>query len=364
VISIAQWLESLGLGQYAGSFKENAVGLDQLATLTDDELKELGVGALGHRKRIRDSAKDLGTESQRAEAAKTDSTTSLATTGEAERRQLTVMFCDLVGSTSLSERMDPEEFRDVIAAYQAAVSKAVEQYDGYIARYMGDGLLVYFGYPKAHEDDAERAVRAGLGIIGSISQLDAEIGTTLQARVGIATGLVVAGDIIGEGSSEEHAVLGDTPNLAARLESIAPPSGVVVAESTQRLVEGLFVLETLGSQPLKGISAPVTAFRVTGSSDAPSRFEAAAAQGLTPLVGRQVEIQLLRDRWAQTKDGEGQVVVLSGEAGVGKSRIVRGFQEQTRDELKSRVLYFCSPHHQSSALRFHCRWTGATPKSK
>ncbi|MDH3714872.1 MAG: AAA family ATPase, partial [Gammaproteobacteria bacterium] len=334
---ISQWLDSLGLGQYARSFEENSIELDQLSTLSDDELTELGVKALGHRKRIRDSARDMETETRHADTSRAAASTTSA--GDAERRQLTVMFCDLVASTALSEQMDPEEFRDVIAAYQGAVTQSVARYEGYVARYMGDGLLVYFGYPRAHEDDAERAVLAGLAAVDSVRRLDITGVSTLKARVGIATGLVVAGDIVGEGASEERAVLGDTPNLAARLEATATPNSVIVAQSTQRLVEHLFVFETLGNQSLKGISDPVTAFRVTGSSEAPSRFEAAATRGLTPLVGRHVETQLLCDRWAQARDGEGQVVLLSGEAGIGKSRIVRGFQDQTADEARSRFLY-------------------------
>ncbi len=274
-----------------------------------------------------------------------------ASAESAERRQLTVMFCDLVGSTAISERMDPEDLREIIAAYRSTVTRAIERYEGYVARYLGDGLLVYFGYPRAHEDDAERAVRAGLAIVERVGRLSRETEIDLKVRVGVATGLVVVGDIVGEGVSEERAVLGDTPNLAARLQAAAAPDTVVIAAGTQRLVDGLFVCEELPPQTFKGISTPVRACRVLGASDAPSRFEATANRRLSPIVGREEEIGLLLKRWAQAREGEGQTVLLSGEAGVGKSRILRGFQEQAKRQAHSRVLYFCSPYHQNTALQ-------------
>jgi len=343
---IEQWLEQLGLGKYAQVFASSDIGFDVLPELTDDVLKELGV-SVGDRLRLLKAAREYNASEATTTLISSSPTTPIA---EAERRQLTVMFCDLVGSTALSESMDPERFREVIAIYQSAVSTAIQQFDGYIARYMGDGLLVYFGYPQAHEDDAERAVRAGLGIVEAVGKIDEQDGTMLQVRIGIATGLVVAGDIIGEGASEERSVLGDTPNLAARLQGIAPPNGVIIMENTLRLTEGLFVVNSLGDRSLKGLTSPVATYQVTGVSKAPSRFEAAAMRGLVPLVGRESEVGLLLDRWNQAKEGEGQVVLLSGEAGVGKSRIVRGFQERVENDQKSRVLYYCSPHHQSSAL--------------
>ena len=273
-----------------------------------------------------------------------------AETSHAERRQLTVMFCDLVGSTALSERLDPEELRDVIGAYQEACAAAIGRFEGYIARYMGDGLLVYFGYPQAHEDDAERAVRAGLGIVEAVAGLHPRDDLTLEVRIGIATGLVVAGDIIGEGASEERAVLGETPNLAARLQGEAEPDTVVIVDATRRLVDGLFICEALGARPLKGISEPVALFRVLRASDASSRFEATARRGLLKLVGREEEIGLLLKRWSQARDGEGQVVLLSGEAGLGKSRIAHGLGERLEGETMGRVLYHASAYHRNSAL--------------
>jgi class 3 adenylate cyclase/tetratricopeptide (TPR) repeat protein len=272
------------------------------------------------------------------------------TTSEAERRQLTVMFCDLVGSTALSEQLDPEDYREVLVAYQSAARGIIEQYDGYIARYMGDGLLVYFGYPQAHEDDAERAVRAGIGLVDSVTSLRPRDDVELHVRIGIATGLSVVGDIVGEGASEERAALGEIPNLAARLQGAASSDSIIISDHTQRLIAGLFVCERLDAQTFKGIEGAVNTYRIVGKSEVSTRFEAAAVRGLTPLVGRVSELGLLLERWSQAKDGEGQVVLVSGEAGVGKSRIVRGFQERIAGEAGSRVLYFCSPYHANSAL--------------
>jgi class 3 adenylate cyclase/tetratricopeptide (TPR) repeat protein len=272
---------------------------------------------------------------------------------EPERRHLTVMFCDLVGSTTLAERVDPEELHTLLAQYQDICAEMIHRYDGHIARYVGDGLLVYFGYPKAHEDDAQRSVCAGLDIVEAIHDLETEIAdpnVNLAVRIGIVTGLVVAGDIGSGERVEEKAIVGETPNLAARLQALAQPDTVVVGASTHRLVEGLFDCDNLGSQHLKGISQAVTAYRVRAASGARSRFEAAARRGLTPLVGREEEIGLLLKRWQQAKDDEGQTVLLSGEAGSGKSRIVRGFREHLGDEPHSSVLYYCSPYHQHSAF--------------
>jgi class 3 adenylate cyclase/tetratricopeptide (TPR) repeat protein len=272
---------------------------------------------------------------------------------EPERRHLTVMFCDLVGSTTLAERLDPEELHALLAQYQDTCADIIHRYEGDIARYVGDGLLVYFGYPKAHEDDAQRGVRAGLDIVEAIHDLETEItnpNVNLAVRIGITTGLVVAGDIGSGERVEEKAIVGETPNLAARLQALAQPDTVVIGASTHRLVEGLFDCDNLGSRHLKGISQAVTAYRVRAASGARSRFEAAARRGLTPLVGREEEINLLLKRWQQAKDGEGQTVLLSGEAGSGKSRIVRGFREHLGDEPHSGVLYYCSPYHQHSAF--------------
>lgn len=272
---------------------------------------------------------------------------------DAERRQLSVMFCDLVGSTALAEQLDPEELRDLLAQYQQTCADVISRYEGHIARYVGDGLLVYFGYPYAHEDDPQRAVRAGLDIVDALRDLDATIthpSTDLAVRIGITTGLVVAGDIGSGERVEEKAIVGETPNIAARLQALAEPNAVVIGANTQRLVEGLFHHDELGPQQLKGISQPVLAYRVREESGVPSRFEAAASRGLTPLVAREEEIGLLLKRWKQAKEGEEQVVLLSGEAGIGKSRIVRAYRDRLEAEPHNRVLYYGSPYHQNSAL--------------
>jgi class 3 adenylate cyclase len=237
----------------------------------------------------------------------------------AERRQVTVMFSDLVGSTALSARMDPEDLREVISAYQKCVTEIVQRFGGFVAKYMGDGVLVYFGYPQAHEDDAERAVRAGLQLAAALGDLKTH--AALQTRVGIATGLVVVGDLIGSGEAQERGIVGETPNLAARLQGLAQPNSVVVAESTRKLLGNLFELEDLGARDLKGITGPLRAWTALRPSAVASRFEALHASDLTELVGREEELELLVRRWTKAKAGEGQMVLLSGEAGIGKSRL-------------------------------------------
>src|SRR5215813_13564278 len=243
---------------------------------------------------------------------------------EAERRQLTVLFCELADSTRLSRQLDPEDLREVVLAYQATCVEIIQRFDGHVAQYLGDGLLVYFGYPQAHEDDAQRAVRAGLGILNAMGTLDTRLqhakGMRLAVRIGIHTGPVVVGTM-GSGGRHEQLALGETPNLAARLQSLAAPNTVAISDTTHRLVQGYFRCDDLGSHSLKGIEMPLRVYRVVGASAAQSRLDVAVATGLTPLVGREHEVGLLRERWAQSKDGLGQVVLLSGEAGIGKSRL-------------------------------------------
>ena len=258
------------------------------------------------------------------------------------------MFSDLVGSTALSARMDPEDLREVISAYQKCVAETVQRFGGFVAKYMGDGVLVYFGYPQAHEDDAERAVRAGLELVAAVGDLKTH--AALQTRVGIATGLVVVGDLIGSGASQEQAIVGETPNLAARLQGIAEPNSVVIAESTRKLVGNLFELEDLGAKDLKGIAGPVRAWAALRPSSVESRFEALHAGGLTELVGREEELELLLRRWSKAKSGEGQVVLLSGEPGIGKSRLTAALLERIAAEPHTRLRYFCSPQRTDSAL--------------
>jgi class 3 adenylate cyclase len=272
---------------------------------------------------------------------------------DAERRQLTVLFCDLVDSTRLASQLDPEEWCEVVRAYQDTCAKVIARYEGYIAQYLGDGLLVYFGYPRAHEDDAQRAVRAGLGMVAAIGQLNAQLqqdtGVQLAVRVGIHTGVVVVGEMGGNGRQEQLAV-GDTPNIAARLQGLAVPDTVVLSAATRRLVEAFFTYAELGSQALKGVATPLAVSQVLGESGVQSRLDAAAPRAFTPLVGREQEVGLLSERWVQVKDGIGQVVVLSGEAGIGKSRLVHVLQEWVSGEGATHMTFRCSPYHTNSAL--------------
>src|SRR6516165_798121 len=269
-------------------------------------------------------------------------------TNGAERRQLTVMFCDLVGSTALASRLDPEDMREILGAYHASVAETTAQYDGFVARYMGDGALVYFGYPQGHEDDAERAVRSGLALVEAIRHL--RTSEPLQVRIGIATGLVVVGGRVGIGDTQERDVVGETPNLAARLQALAAPNTIVIGPTTRRLLGALFEYSDLGAIELKGIAEPVQAYRVLRPSAMESRFEALRPAELTPLVGREEEIELLSRRWAQAKAGSGQVILISAEAGIGKSRLVAAFRETVETDAYTRLQHFCSPHHQDSAL--------------
>jgi len=268
----------------------------------------------------------------------------------AQRRQLTVMFCDLVGSTALSAQLDPEDLREIIGAYHKCVAGTVGRFEGFVAKYMGDGVLVYFGYPQAHEDDPERAIRAGLHLVTAVGTLKPRVDAELQCRVGIATGLVVVGDLLGTGEAQEHGIVGETPNLAARLQTLAEPDAVVVAHGTRRLVGDLFEYRDLGFVAAKGVAGPVQAWQALRESGVESRFEAFHSSALTPLVGREEEIELLLRRWMQAKHGEGRVVLLSGEPGIGKSRITRAVEERLVSEYHVRLLYFCSHHHQASSL--------------
>ncbi len=345
-MNVAAWLQSLGLERYEPLFRDNEIDWEVLPKLTSEDLKEIGVVAIGHRRKLLDAIAAFGAAVP--VAAVTAAAPDAPAPADAERRQLTVMFCDLVGSTSLSSRLDPEDLREVIAAYHRAVGEIVAGFDGFVAKYMGDGVLVYFGYPRAHEDDAERAVRAGLSSIDAVGRLDVK-SAKLQARVGIATGLVVVGDLIGEGSAQEQSVVGETPNLAARLQALATPASLVIAASTRQQIGELFDLEDLGPQQLAGFAEPQRAWRVLGESGEVSRFEALRS-GETPLVGREEEIELLIRRWQQAKSGEGRVVLISGEPGIGKSRLTAELLQRIESEPHTRLRYFCSPYHQDSAL--------------
>jgi class 3 adenylate cyclase len=350
-MDVAAWLQGLGLERYVPSFSENDVDGEVLLRLTAEDLRELGVASIGHRRRLLDAIAALSEVLPRPAtmpaATVTAAPPDAPAPAEAERRQLTVMFCDLVGSTALSTRFDPEDLRELIGDYHRAVANMVGRFDGFVAKYMGDGVLIYFGYPQAHEDDAERAVRAGLAVIEAVGRLPAR--EDLRVRLGIATGLAVVGDLIGEGAAQERGVVGETPNLAARLQALAAPNTLVIAEATRRQVGGLFELADLGPQSLAGFAEPQSAWRVVGESGMLSRFEALRS-GETPLVGRNEEVELLLRRWGQTKRGEGRVVLIFGEPGIGKSRLTAALSEQIGPEPHTRLRYFCSPHHQNSVL--------------
>jgi class 3 adenylate cyclase/predicted ATPase len=347
---IADWLEKLGLGQYAQRFAENDIDFDILSELTDQDLEKIGVTSLGHRRKLLRAITNLKGVAQItptvAVAAAPAATPRAADT--AERRQVTVLFSDLVGSTALSARMDPEDLRELVSAYHKCVAEAVRRSGGFVAQYLGDGVLVYFGYPEAHEDDAERAVRAGLELIAAVIALKTP--ASLQTRVGIATGVVVVGDLSGSGETQERGIVGETPNLAARLQGIAEPNTVVIAEATRRLLGNLFELKGLGTRDLKGVAEPVRAWVALRASTVESRFEALHPSGLTALVGREEETELLLRRWSRTKSGEGQVVLISGEAGIGKSRLTAALLESLAPEPYTRLRYFCSPQHTDSAF--------------
>jgi class 3 adenylate cyclase/tetratricopeptide (TPR) repeat protein len=348
-MDIQAWLRGLGLGQYEAAFRDNEIDDTVLPTLTAEDLKDLGVGIVGHRRKLLDAIaalrNDLGAT---ASAASAPDQQNLKRT--AERRQLTVMFCDLVGSTGLSARLDPEDMRDLIAVYRKCVTDAVGRFDGFIAQYLGDGVLVYFGYPHAHEDDAERAVKAGLAVVTAVDSINEQVAGQLKARVGIATGLVVVGEQVGAGDSQERAAIGETPNLAARLQAVAAPGEVVIAASTRRLVGRMFDCHSLGVIEVKGLPQPVEAWQVRGELAGVSRFEALRAAALTPFIGRQEEVELLLRRWHQAKLGEGRVVLLAGDPGIGKSRIAETLVVKLEGEPHERLRYFCSPHHMHSAL--------------
>jgi class 3 adenylate cyclase/predicted ATPase len=353
---VTAWLRGLGLEQYAPAFHDNDIDGAILAELTADDLIGLGIASVGHRRKLLAAISTLR-KGPAPESVPPPETNPRETSGPAgpadiapaERRQVTIMFCDLVASTALSARLDPEDMREIIGAYHRCCTEQITKAGGFVAKYMGDGVLAYFGYPQAHEDDAERAVRGGLAVADAVPKLRIRDDVPLQVRIGIATGLVVVGDLIGEGAAQERGVVGDTPNLAARLQALAEPGQVVIAQSTRRLVGGLFDYRDLGSAPLKGLAEPVQAWQVLGPSGVLSRFEA-QHQSLTSLVGREEEMELLMRRWRQAAGGEGRVVLLSGEPGIGKSRLAAALDERLKDEPHAQLRNFCSPHHTDSAL--------------
>ncbi|MBS0517292.1 MAG: AAA family ATPase [Proteobacteria bacterium] len=374
---LRRWLSANGLGGHAASFAANGIDWDVLVDLTEADLRELGL-SLGDRKRLLKAIQALKGQPLKDQApegtppaapaagsgmppppAPTSAPTqapipALGPNLAAERRSITVMFVDLVGSTPMSEQLDPEDMREVLRAFHEGCAEAIGAEDGHIARYMGDGILVYFGYPHAHEDDAVRAVRAGLGIIASLRgtnrTLAVQYGVRLQARIGIHTGLVVVGDVGAGAARDREAIVGETPNIAARLQGEAQPDTVVISAATRRLVEGHFVFEDVGSRALKGVSSLIRIFRVARQAESPDRFDARVDRGLTPLVGRGAELEMLRQRWEQAREGEMRCVLLVGEAGIGKSRLVRACREALAEEPHQAVSWHCSSYHRSSAF--------------
>ena len=334
---IRSWLESLNLGVYAEAFEAEDIDLDALGRLSDADLKELGL-TMGPRRKV------LAAIAEPAAAPDPENTPF---SREAERRQITVMFCDLVGSTALSEALDPEELRAVMTAYRGAAGDVVARYDGTVAQYLGDGIMVYFGWPNAHEDDAVRAVRAALDVVAAVMTVAAA--QPLGVRIGIATGPVVVG-ASGEGQGDADLAVGETPNIAARVQGVAQPNTVAVADSTRRLLGNAFDLDDLGSHDAKGVSGGLRVHRVAGESASESRFEATRAAGMTPFVGREEEVAMLTRRWSQAKEGEGQVVLLSGEPGIGKSRITEELNDRLAAEAHTRLRYQCSPYHTNTAF--------------
>lgn len=342
---VTEWLESIGLSEYARRFAENGIDLSVVHDLTEQDLKELGV-LLGHRRKLLRAIAELDDEA-RPKRAKTELHPKRP--DEGERRHLTVMFCDLVGSTALAARLDPEDMRTLIGAYHTCITEVISRYQGKIARYMGDGVLVYFGYPQAHEDDAEQAVRAALAIIDAVASIP-NVAAALQVRVGIATGTVVVTELLIESVLAEQAVVGDTPNLAARLQTMAEPGTVLICASTRRLSGGGFDYCDLGPVALKGWAEPVRAYQVLRLSGVESRFEAMHTTKLPPLFGRDEEMELLLRRWRQAMQEEGRVMTLTGEPGIGKSHIASALNERLQGESHITLRYFCSEHHTHSAL--------------
>ena len=360
-MDLGGWLRSLGLGKYEPIFIANAIDSDVLPALTESDLEKLGV-IMGDRKRLINAigamvasspgsfgAKEVGDDIKKAQVA-------------AERRHLTVMICDLVGSTALSARLDPEDMGGILDAYHAACARIVLNYDGFLSEFRGDGIFAYFGYPRAHEDDAERTVRAGLDIIDAVARLETRAGEPLAVRIGIATGLVVVGDLSGEGALWDHAVVGDSPNLAARLQALAAPGTIVIAGSTRRLLGDLFRLRDLGKHEVKGIAEPVAAWSVEGVLASESRFEAAHVAGLTELIDRKDEINFLLDRQRRAWKGEGQIVLISGDPGIGKSRMMAALAERIAGKRHTRLLFQCSMYHSTSVLHPCLLYTSPSPR--
>jgi class 3 adenylate cyclase/predicted ATPase len=349
-MNVADWLIGIGLEQYLATFTQNDIDAGLLSKLTSEDLRDMGIASVGHRRRLLEAISKLSGDLETVNQADADKQpVGKVEQPVGERRQVTVMFCDMADFTGLSTRLDPEDLSQLIRAYQSCLSSIIRQFDGFIARYVGDGVLAYFGWPKARETDPERAVRAALEIIPAIRRMPT-LADRVHIRIGIATGLVIVGEPIGTGEAWQQTAIGETPNLAARLQALAQPDTVVIAEGTRQIIGDLFDYKDLGVVALKGIAKPVPAWQVLGSSKVESRFEALRGSTLAPLCGRNEEVATLVRRWRHATQNEGRVVLLSGEPGIGKSRLVTTLQERINDEPHIRLRYFCSPYHLDSAL--------------
>jgi len=346
-MDVRTWLSSLGLDQYEAVFRAHRIEPDVLPELTDQHLIDIGI-PLGHRLRILRAVRQLTSDAS-GTAWPVAAVEAPAQDG-AERRHKTVMFCDLLGLTTLTSQLDPEDMADLIRAFQGAVTAAVARFDGHVAKWVGDGATIYFGYPRAHEDDAERAARAGLALLKAVAVLRRERGAAIDMRIGVSTGLVVVGELIGEGEARERGVVGDTANLAARLRSLAESGTIMISQSTRQLLGNKFELKALGPQTLKGFNAPVAAWLILSERENVSRFEASRSGALTPFIGREQEIAVLVERWDRAAKGEGQVALLSGEAGIGKSRVLAMLRERISEQHHWELRYQCSPHHVNDAF--------------
>src|SRR5262249_5170032 len=348
---LAEWLRRYDLSQYAQTFAENNIDYSALPDLTEDDLKKLGV-LLGHRKKLLRAIDAVRAQSQARDMTDVSlvgtEAISPAQHRDAEFRQITVMFCDLVGSTELSVKLDPEDLQKLIDEYRRECSTAIGRYGGKVARYFGDGVMAFFGWPRAHEDNALRAVHAALEIVSGVPNISGPV--TLACRVGVCSGPVVVGGIGGNSTSWAMDAVGETPNIAARLQTLAATNTVLISESTRRLVSAAFDLQSLGLQELRGVTEPVHVYRVLAAKIAASRFEAAHAGALTPLVGRSTELSLLLDRWEKAKEGDGQVILLSGIPGVGKSRLLHELKCHVQAESHILLHHQCSPYHSQSAF--------------
>jgi class 3 adenylate cyclase len=347
---LKQWLASIGLSQHADLFAQHEVEYETLLDLEEQDLEKLGV-PLGHRKKLLKAIAQAARASSRGQHLLAADEEPAAKIG-ADRRHLTVLMCDLVDSTALSAQLDPEDLRQILRVFQGCCGEAIRRYEGHIARFMGDAVLAYFGFPAAHEDDAERAVSASLEIVQSVSRLSSP-NTPLAVRIGIASGLVIVGDLIGEGPAREFALVGEAPNLAARLQALANPNQILMAPQTRRLIGRMFELADLGEHRVKGLEHEVRVWRVLRPSSIETRFEARQPSQPTPMIGREAELAVLLEQYRKAEGGQGQIVLIAGEPGIGKSRLAVALRKQLARDAYCPPAFQCSSYHTSSAWHPH-----------